>query len=84
MTGHYLIEQVGEDFVKPPVELAEQDGNAFSIIGRVMRALKNAGREDLANEYKTRAMSGGSYENLVTLVYDYCDVDPDDDDESEM
>ena len=50
------------------VPLAGEDGNAFSIIGRVRVALKQAGvpREEIT-EFCEQAMSG-DYHNLLQVV----------------
>ena len=55
------------------VELVGQDGNAFSIMGRVTKALKIAGHGDLVNEYRDKAMSG-DYNNLLTVTGEYVEV----------
>lgn len=53
------------------VELNGPNGNAFVIIARVVEALEGDGRDNLTKEYKQRA-TGGSYENLVKNIGDYC------------
>jgi hypothetical protein len=59
------------------VELVGQDGNAFSIIGRVRGALRDAGHSDAASEFQAEAMSG-DYDHLLRTVMDYVNVDDDD------
>jgi hypothetical protein len=73
-----LIDQAGPDFTKPPVKMVGEDGNVFAIIGRVRRALRRAGRSDLAQEFTARATASSSYDAVLALVFEYCDVDPDD------
>lgn len=47
------------------VRLVGQDGNAFSIMGNVSRALKKAGATDAeVKEYQRESMSG-DYDNLL-------------------
>lgn len=65
-------------FFKPPVRMVGEDGNAFSIIGRVSKALKQAGCPDRAKEWIDRATSCESYNHLLNLVFEYADVDVDD------
>lgn len=49
------------------VQLSGADGNAFSIIGRVSRALRANGIDtDKVNEFKEEAMSGDYNHVLVT------------------
>lgn len=65
------------------VELVGQDGNAFSIMGRVMRAMRRAGctPEEVA-AYQAEATSG-DYDHLlqVTMCTVSCDSEDEWDDE---
>lgn len=45
-------------------ELTGNDGNAFGVLGRVVKALKAAGRQDLVDAYRAAA-TGGDYDNLL-------------------
>jgi hypothetical protein len=76
----WLIDQVGPDFVKPPVRMVGEDGNGFAVMVRVCKALDGIGRHDLAQEYCARAMASTYSQNLGQLIYTYCDVDPGDPD----
>jgi hypothetical protein len=58
--------------VKPVVKLSEEDGNVFSIIGRCARALKPSGKAD---EFRQKAMSAGSYDEVLRLAMEYCEVE---------
>jgi hypothetical protein len=54
-------------------ELIGHDGNAFAILGRVRKALKENGREDLVEPFTTEAMSG-SYGHLLMTCHKYVHV----------
>jgi len=56
------------------VKLTETDGNAFAIMGKVTKALKNAGHIDLAKEYQKEAMKG-DYDNLLRVSMEYVEVE---------
>ena len=56
------------------VKLVGEDGNAFAIMGRVTRALRKAGREDLIEEYHKEAMSG-NYTHLLQTTMKYVKVE---------
>lgn len=58
---------------KPAVQVIGEDGNVFSIIGRVSRALKRAGEPELAKEWSEKAMSCGSYDEVLRLMFNYVD-----------
>lgn len=60
---------------KPPCKLIETDGNVFSIVGRVRRALTAAGQEDRAREFVERAFRSGSYEAVLALCLEYVEVE---------
>ncbi len=54
---------------KPVVELVGTDGNAFAIMGKVARALRQAGKPELVKP----AMSG-DYDHLLQITMKYVDV----------
>ena len=57
------------------VELVGQDGNAFSIMGRVTSAMKRAGVDrEIINEYQREAMSG-DYNHLLQVTMEYVEVE---------
>ena len=43
---------------RPKVKLIGEDGNAFYILGKVSRALKDAGMHNKAEEFLKEATSG--------------------------
>lgn len=56
------------------VQLTDRDGNAFGIIGRVSRALRDAGvPAELIEEYNEQAMSG-DYNNLIRTTMEWVKV----------
>ena len=63
------------------VALVGEDGNAFAIIGRVSRALKQAGHRELASEFTSAAMRQKSYDDLLCLVLEYVDEEGTEDEE---
>ena len=60
---------------KPTCQLTGEDGNVFSIIGRVSKALKRAGQEDKAEEFRKKAMQSESYDAVLRLCMDYVEVE---------
>lgn len=63
------------------VRLIGQDGNAFAIIGRVIRAMREAGvSKEIIAEYQKEAMSG-DYEHLLATTLEYVTEGSDDEDE---
>lgn len=60
---------------KPVVQLTGEDGNAFSIIARVSKALKRAGMPEKAQEFRDKALKAGSYDEVLQLSMDYCEVE---------
>lgn len=59
---------------KPTVQLSGQDGNAFLIIARVLKALKKAGLEKEAVKFKKEATSG-DYDHLLQTAMEYVNVE---------
>lgn len=59
---------------KPAVKLIGEDGNAFAILGRVTRALREAGySKDHIQRYQREAMEG-DYNHLLMVTMEYVDV----------
>jgi len=57
------------------VKLLGEDGNAFYILGKVCKALRDAGYDkDFIHEYRMQAMSG-DYDNLLTVTMTYVEVE---------
>ncbi len=56
---------------KPNVKLAGEDGNAFSILGRVKQALRKAGADqEYVDKYLEECMSG-DYDHLLATTIKY-------------
>lgn len=56
------------------VKLVNTNGNSFSIMGKVCKALRKAGHGDLVEEYQTKAMSGDR-DNLLAVTMEYVEVE---------
>lgn len=59
------------------VPLVGEDGNAFSILGRVSRIMRRNGIHDKWDEFRTEATSG-DYDNLLRTVMAWFAVDGED------
>ena len=55
------------------VKLLGNDGNAFSILGAVSKALKKNGQAELAKEYMAEATKG-DYDHLLATTSDYVEI----------
>ena len=66
---------------RPVVQLVGVDGNAFSILGRVQRAMRAAGWPKPAIDAVMDEARTGDYDHLLATVIRYCD-EPGDDDEA--
>jgi len=58
--------------MKKPTVSIDVDGNAFSVMGAVSKALKRSGQGDKVEEYRAKAMSG-DYDNLLRVSMEYVD-----------
>ena len=56
------------------VKLVGTDGNAFSVLGKVSKALKRAGETEAAKEFMQEAMSG-DYNHLLATAMEYVVVE---------
>jgi len=59
---------------KPSVSLVGEDGNVFNVIGRVCKALRKAKMPEQAREFQAKALSSGSYDEVLRLATEYCEV----------
>ena len=56
---------------KPTCKIVGTDGNVFSIIAAVSRTLQRAGQREQADEWATKAMKCGSYDEVLQLMSEY-------------
>ncbi|MFJ2278848.1 hypothetical protein ACIOEZ_32390 [Streptomyces sp. NPDC087866] len=56
------------------VRLTGEDGNVYSVIGRVQQALRRAGHREAATEFTQTARSSGSYDEVLQLAMRTVDV----------
>lgn len=59
---------------KPKCKLIGEDGNAFYIVGKAIRTLKDAGMSDKADELNQNYSKCKSYDELLCLVGDYVEI----------
>ena len=60
---------------KPTVKLLGEDGNAFIILGKVMRALKDNGADDEYVRAYLEEAKDGDYDHLLQVTMDYTEVE---------
>ncbi len=65
---------------KPTLKLTGEDGNAFSIMGRGMREMRNFSRDnpsydaqEMIQKYQSAATSG-DYDHLLQVTMEYFEV----------
>jgi hypothetical protein len=64
------------------MRLVGEDGNAFSILGRAVAALRRAGAtKEQTDQYHAEATSG-DYNNLLRVTMEWVECDPDDEEDS--
>lgn len=56
------------------VQLSGEDGNVYSIIGRVKREIRRKHGHEAADAFAKEAMSKGSYEEVLGFVQQTVDV----------
>lgn len=68
--GHSNFHKGAKSMSKPKCRLTGEDGNAFAIMGRVIKSLRSAGQGHLVKEFQDKAMSG-DYNHLIATCLDY-------------
>lgn len=64
-----------EENRKPACRLMGEDGNIFSILGRVGRTLKEDGQAEQVQEVNRRVMAAGSYDEALQIIMEYVEVE---------
>lgn len=64
-----------EENRKPACRLMDEDGNIFSILGRVGRTLKEHGKAAQAQEVSKRVMAAVSYDEALQIIMEYVEVE---------
>ncbi|MCK5019237.1 MAG: hypothetical protein KAS32_19415 [Candidatus Peribacteraceae bacterium] len=68
---------------KPKVQLAGLDGNAYSIMGRVVKALRRNGHtKEEISQYKEESMNG-DYDHLLRVALKWTE-EPDEEEEWDL
>jgi hypothetical protein len=60
---------------KPTVKLVGEDGNAFSVMGLVKKALKHAGADKEYIDKYLYAATSGDYDHLLVVSMEYVNVE---------
>lgn len=60
-------------FTDAVVQLTGEDGNAFAILGRVKRAIRQSNHPELADAFMQEAMAG-DYDHLLCACMRYVTV----------
>jgi len=60
---------------KPTVKLTGEDGNVFIIIGKVSRALKDAGETVKAKEFTEKSFLASSYNEVLKICAEYVEIE---------
>ena len=64
-----------EPETKPTVKLIGEDGNAFSIMGRVKQALRRSGADKEYIAGYLKEATSGDYDHLLVVSMGYVDVE---------
>ena len=57
------------------ISVTPMDGNAFSIMGAVSKAIRRAGASnEVISQYREESMSG-SYDNLIQVAMKYVNIE---------
>jgi hypothetical protein len=66
---------------KPKIKLVGEDGNAYAILGRAHRSLKNAGATPEQIEEFMKEAQSSDYDNLLRTCMDWFEHDSDEEEE---
>jgi len=63
------------DRPRPTVKLIGEDGNAFMILGKTIRALRRAGYTQAEIDRYRNAATSGDYDHLLGVTMEWVDVE---------
>lgn len=66
---------IGEPLTDVRVKLIGEDGNAFSILGKVSKALREAGYDQTFIDGYVKQATSGDYDNLLMTTMVYVEVE---------
>lgn len=66
---------VPDDLIRPTVALIGHDGNAFAIMGRVRKALRQAGNEPGVIDAYLKQATSGDYNHLLAVSMAFAEVE---------
>ncbi len=69
------VYEMKEPLTKQTVKLTGEDGNAFSVMGRVKKALKQSGADKEYIDKYLNAATSGDYDNLLVVSMEYVNVE---------
>jgi hypothetical protein len=59
---------------KVQVTLVGEDGNIFNLMGIASKAMKKAGQSEEAKEMTEKIFTSGSYDEALSIISQYCEV----------
>lgn len=69
-----FVDSKQQEKLKPDCPLIGQDSNVFTLIGIATRTLKRNGMCDEAAELQERALSSGSYDEVLCIIGEYVNI----------
>jgi len=66
---------MGVKYPNITVELSEHDDNAFAVLGRMRKALRKEGVEDIIIEQFMKEAKSGDYEHLLQTCMEWVNVE---------
>jgi hypothetical protein len=64
-----------DEMHRPKVKLIGEDGNAFMILGKTIRALRKAGYPQAEIDRYRNAATSGDYDHLLGVTMEWVDVE---------
>ena len=62
------------EFKKPKVKLVGTDGNAYAILAKIRKALRECGQLDKVEKF-TKEATSGDYDHLIQTCFKYANIE---------
>ena len=70
-----MMNEIGEPITDVRVKLIGEDGNAFNILGKVSKALRDAGYDQAFIDGYMEQATSGDYDHLLMTTMIYVEVE---------
>ncbi len=62
------------DYKRPVVQITEENGNIFSVLGNCKKELKKVAPQETVDEMSKRVLDAKDYDDAISIMEEYCEL----------